>query len=324
VIERRKIIALLGGAAAWPLAARSQQPALPLVGHLDLGTPEGRQLNIAAFSRGLAELGFVEGRSVRIDYRSARQNPDRLPALAADLVREQVAVIFTAGAAASAFAAKAATSTIPIVFLHGADPVADGLVASLNRPGANITGVTVLTGELAGKRLDLMHQLIPGAATIAYLNAPGGTSTPDSLFAVARTLGLQVLGLQAASEAELSAAFVTAIGRGAGMLILAPRPLFVASGKTIATLATEHKIPVMSYERTFADKGGLISYGANIPEAARIAGTYVGRILKGEKPADLPVQQSVKIELVVNLKAAKAIGLTVPETFLLRTDDVIE
>jgi putative ABC transport system substrate-binding protein len=238
-------------------------------------------------------------------------------------VREQPAVILTAGGNASARAAKAATTTIPIVFQTGGDPVAIGQVASLNRPGANVTGVTILTNELAGKRFDLMHQLVPGATTIAYLDAPG-FDPPDSLVATARALGVHALGLQIASEADWGPIFATAVERSAGAIILAPRPQFAPSRKTIFALALQHKIPVMSYERSFADEGGLISYGASIPEAARIAGTYAGRILKGEKPADLPVERSTKFDFVVNLKAAKSIGLTIPETFLLRTDDVIE
>jgi putative tryptophan/tyrosine transport system substrate-binding protein len=324
-MKRRDFLTLIGGAAAaWPHAARAQQPA-PLVGYLDQGAGDGRQLVIAGFSRGFGELGFVEGRNIRIDYRSAGRDLDQLPALAADLVQEQIAVIFTAGGSASARAARAATTKIPIVFQTGSDPVAIGLVASLNRPGANLTGVTILTSELAGERFDLMHQLVPGAMTIAYLDAPGGPlDPPESMVRAARALNVQVLPLRVASEADLSAAFLSASMRGAGAIILAPRPLFVANRRTIMTLAIEHRIPVMGYERTFAAEGGLISYGANIPEAARIAGTYVGRILKGERPGELPVQRSDKFEFIVNLKAAKTIGLMIPESFLLRTDDVIE
>jgi putative tryptophan/tyrosine transport system substrate-binding protein len=325
ILRRRDFITLLGGAAAWSLPARAQQSALPVIGYLDLGAPEGRQSFIGGFARGLAQLGFVEGRYVGIDYRSVGQDPDRLSAMATDLVRQPVDVIFTAGGAVVTRAAKAATSTIPIVFMNGADPVVGGLVASLNRPGGNVTGVTILTYELGGKRLQLMREIIPGATTIAYLDARGRTpGLPDLLPESARTLGLQIIAVQAAREADLSAAFLTAIVRGAGALILAPRPLFTSSGKAIAALAEQHKIPVMSYERSYPDEGGLISYGSDVPDAYRVAGTYAGRILKGEKPANLPVQQSVRIELVANLKAAKAIGLTIPESFLLRTDDVIE
>jgi putative ABC transport system substrate-binding protein len=324
-MNRRRFITLLSGAAAaWPLAVRAQQPASPVVGYLDVGPPEGRQSIIAAFSRGLAELGFVEGRNVRIDYRSARgEHPDRLRALATELVGEQAAVIFTAGGSASAHAAKGATSTVPIVFETGGDPVRIGLVASLNRPGGNMTGVTILTNEVAGKRFDLMHQLVPGATTIAYLDTPGITP-PDSLVATARALGIQVLSLRVAGEADWGPVFANAVERGAGAIILAPRPEFITSRRTIFALAVQHKIPVMAQERSFADEGGLISYGSNIPEGARVAGTYVGRILKGEKPADLPVQRSTKFETVINLKTAKALGLTVPPSLLATADEVIE
>jgi putative ABC transport system substrate-binding protein len=323
-IQRREFISLLGGAAvAMPVVAHAQQLVLPVIGYLDVGPPEGRQSIIAGFSHGLAELGFVEGRSVRIDYRSARGYSDRLPALAAALVREQVAVIFTAGGNTSGRAAQAAATKIPIVFQTGGDPVAVGLVASLNRPGANVTGVTILTNELAGKRLDLMHQLVPAATTIAYIDAPG-IAPADSLVATARALGVQVLRLQVASEADWGPIFATAVERDVGAIILGPRPEFITVRKTIFALSVQHKVPIMSYERSFAEEGGLISYGADIPEAARIAGTYVGRILKGEKPADLPVQRSTKFDFVVNLKAAEAIGLTVPPSLLAIADEVIE
>jgi putative tryptophan/tyrosine transport system substrate-binding protein len=266
----------------------------------------------------------VEGRNAAIDYQSAQQEPDRLPEIAANFVRKGVSAIVASGGNIAGLAAKAATATIPIVFQTGGDPVAVGLVGSLNRPGGNITGVTILTGELVGKRLDFMHELVPGATKIAYLNAPGGTEAPNTLFTVARALDLEVLALQAANETDLRAAFQTANARKAGAVILAPRPLFVSNHRIIAALAAEHRIPVMSYERTFPDLGGLISYGANIPDAYRIVGTYVGRILKGESPGELPVQRATRTELVINLKSAKALGLTVPSALLVAADDVIE
>jgi putative tryptophan/tyrosine transport system substrate-binding protein len=332
-LTRRDFITLIGSAAAWPALVRAQQAALPLVGYLELGTLGGQQSILAGFAQGLAELGFVENRNVKIDYRFAGLDGKRLPAMAADLVRKQVAVIFAGGGLVSIRAARAASATIPIVFRYGGDPVRGGLVASLNRPGANLTGVTTLLAEVSGKRLDLMHALVPGAMKIAYLYAPGGPGAPnsnpdnlanESLLEAARALHLELLALRVTSEDDLSAVFGTAVARGSGAVILAPGPLFLTNRKKIVALAVEHKLPVMSFERAFAEEGGLISYGASVPEATRIAATYVARILKGEKPADLPVQQATKFDFVVNLKAAKAIGLVVPETFLLRTDDVIE
>ncbi|MFI5399416.1 MAG: ABC transporter substrate-binding protein [Candidatus Binatia bacterium] len=323
-MRRRQFIAFLSGAAAWPLAARAQQPAMPVIGYMDVGVLEGRRAYAAALSRGLAELGFVEGRNVTIDYRSAEQQPDRLTAIAADFVSKRVSVIVATGGTASGKAAKAATATIPIVFQTGSDPVAVGLVASLNRPGGNVTGTTILTAELAGKRFDLMQELVPGAAAIGYLEGPGGPGPPGSMVAAARTLGRQVVVLRVAGEADLSQGFAMAVERNVQALILAPRPLFVSNHKKIAALAAEHRIPVMSYERTFPEQGGLISYGANIPDAYRIVGTYVGRILKGESPAVLPVQESTRTELVINLKTAKALGLAVPPGLLVFADEVIE
>jgi putative ABC transport system substrate-binding protein len=324
-MKRRQFIAFVGGAAAgWPLAARAQQTAVPVVGYLDFGAPLGRQSYAAALVRGLAESGFVEGRNVAIDYRSAEQETDRVQALAADFVRKRVSVIVATGGTVTGRAAKAATATIPIVFQTGSDPVAVGLVASLNRPGGNVTGITILTNELAGKRFDLMRELVPGAAAIGYLEGPGGPGPPDSMVAAARTLSRELVVLRVAGEADLSRGFSMAVERNVQALILAPRPLFVSNHKKIAALAAEHRIPVMSYERTFPVEGGLISYGANIPDAYRIVGTYVGRILKGESPAELPVQQSTRTELVINLKTAKALGLTVPPTLLVLADEVIE
>jgi putative ABC transport system substrate-binding protein len=324
MMKRRQFMTLLGGAVAWPVTAHAQQ-AVPVVGYLDVGAPEGRQSFVAAFFRGLAELGLVEGRNVTIDYRSAEQQPDRLPGMALDLVRKRVSVIATNGSATSALAAKAATATIPIVFVNGGDPVSSGLVASLNRPGDNVTGITFLSAELSGKRLDLLRDLVPSAMTIAHFEAPGmGPGASESLLTAARALGRQVFTLQIKDAGDLSAAFATAVGRGATVLMLAPNPLFVTNRKKILMLAAEHEIPAMYYDRVFAAEGGLISYGASIADANRLAGTYVGRILKGEKPADLPVQQSTKVELVINLKTAKTLGLTVPPAVLAIADEVIE
>jgi putative ABC transport system substrate-binding protein len=328
-MRRRDFIALLGGAAAWPLAARAQQPRRPVIGYLTAGSGQLGQGLVetatASFHKGLSETGYVEGRNVAIEYRFAENHNDRLPALAADLVRRQVEVIYAGGPAAAA--AKAATTTIPIVFTIGGDPVADGLVASLSRPGGNLTGVTTLGTELGPKRLELMHELVPGATVIAALlnpnNAAAETQSKDTQ-AAARALGLQVRILHASAERDFDPAFASLARLGAEALYIAGDGFFNAQSKLLGALAVRYAVPAIHQTREFAAAGGLASYGGDFEEQARLVGVYVGRILKGEKPADLPVQQATKVELIINLKTAKALGITIPLILLGRADEVIE
>jgi putative ABC transport system substrate-binding protein len=328
-IERRQLIAALGGAvAAWPLAARAQQ-AMPVIGFLLAGTADGIPPRaLAGFRQGLKETGFIESQNGAIEFRWANNQFQRLPALASDLVRRQVAVIVASGGPAPAFAAKAATSTIPIVLAFGSDPVKLGLVTSLNKPGGNITGVTFITTELVGKRLELLCELAPQATMVAYLRTGPQLSTvvteqqTSDFFAAARTLGRQAFVLQVDSDREFEAAFNTVVGRQAGALVIASHPLF--DNDKLGALALHHAVPAIYQRREFAEAGGLMSYGASWGDAFRLAGLYVGQILKGAKPADLPFQQSTKLELVINLKTAKALGLTVPVIMQMTADDVIE
>jgi ABC-type uncharacterized transport system substrate-binding protein len=327
MMKRRKVIALLGGAAAgWPLVVRAQQPAMPVIGVLDGRSADESAPLVAALRRGLNEAGYVEGRNVAIEYHWAHGEYDRLPALAADLVRRQVTVIATSGNA-SALAAKTATATIPIVFLTGADPVQAGLVASLSRPGGNLTGVTSLGVELGPKRLELLHELVPAATTIAILVNPANRSAEiqvRDIQAAARTLGLELHILHASTEREIDAAFAALTRLRAGALVISPEAFFNSRSEQLAALTVRHAVPAIYTYREFAAAGGLMSYGGSITDSYRQAGVYIGRILKGEKPADLPVQQSAKVELIINMKTAKALGLTVPLALLGRADEVIE
>ena len=324
-MKRRDPISLIAGAAAWPLAARAQQP-MPVIGYLSPGSPESDAFRLTAFRQGLNETGYVEGQSVAIEYRGAQGENDRLPALAADLVRRQVTVI-AAGGPNPAVAAKAATSTIPIVFVVGIDPVQSGLVASLNRPGGNVTGVVILSEELAAKRLDLLHELVPKAAVVAVLvNPTNPVSDPQTrnLQDAARSLGLQLHVLRASTASEIDAAFASLVELRAGALVFGGGPFFTNQRVQIVGLAARHSVPAIYGVRLFPAAGGLMSYGADLADSFRQAGVYAGKILKGAKPADLPVEQAVKLELVINLKTARTLGLTVPLTLLGRADEVIE
>jgi putative ABC transport system substrate-binding protein len=319
---------LLGGAAAWSLAARAQQP-MPVIGYLSIGSPEVDNIppRLTAFRQGLNQAGYVEGQNVAIEYRWAQGQYDRLPDLAADLVRRHVTVIFAVGGTPPALAAKAATSTIPIVFNLGIDPVQSGLVASFNRPGGNITGVVVLTTELAAKRLDLLHQLLPTAARVALLvnpTNPVNDAETRSAQDAARSLGMQVHVLRAGTPSEIDAAFGTLVELRAEALVVGGDPVLTNRRDQIIALAAPHAVPAMYLWREFATAGGLMSYGSDLSDNYRQAGIYTGKILKGANPADLPVQQIVKLQLVINLTTAKALGLTVPLTLLGRADEVIE
>jgi putative ABC transport system substrate-binding protein len=321
-MKRREFITLLGGGAvAWPLAARAQQPAMPVIGFLGIGSPDVFAYIVRAFRQGLSETGFVEGRNVAIEYSWANDQLDRLPALAANLVRRQVNLI-VANSTAAALVAKAATTTIPVVFQVGVDPVEAGLVASLNRPGGNLTGVTSLAMELGPKRLELLHELVPAATNIGVLFNPNNPLSSD-LQAAARTLGIE-LHLHASTERDLDTVFATLARLRVGALLINPSLLFNTLSEQLATLTLRHALPAIFQFREFAAAGGLLSYGGSITENYRLLGVYTGRILKGEKPADLPVQQSAKIELIINLKTAKALGITVPQLLLGRADEVIE
>jgi putative tryptophan/tyrosine transport system substrate-binding protein len=327
-MKRRAFITLLGGAAAvWPLTARAQQPAKPVIGFLHVAFPGPYTQHLVAFRQGLKQSGYVESQNVAIEYRWANNEQDRLPELAADLVRRQVALIVAAGGSPSALAAKAATSTIPIVLVFGSDPVRLGLVASLNRPGSNVTGVTFLTTELMAKRLELLRELVPQATTLAYLAdlrfVLGQEMLRDTL-AAAGVLGQQIAVMEARSDRDFEPTFAAFVERQASALIVAASQLFDSNRDQLVALAARHKMPAIYQAREYVLDGGLMSYGANQVDAFRLGGLYVGQILKGEMPANLPVQQATKIELVINLKTAKALGLEVPPTLLARADEVIE
>jgi putative tryptophan/tyrosine transport system substrate-binding protein len=327
-MRRRDLITLLGGAAvAWPLAARAQQRAMPVFGALfAVSAPEWEDF-MAGFRRGLSESGFVEGQNVAIEYRWADGHFDSLPTMAADLVRRKVALIFTGGTV-GVRAAMAATQTIPIVFTIGVDPIAAGFVASLNRPGGNVTGVTLISSELAPKRLELLRELVTTATKIALLVNPNNPASlkqeTQGVEEAARRLGKEIIVVGAGTENELEGAFAAAVQRGAAAFLVESDPIFVSSRLQIAALALRHSLPLISNDRQIVAAGGLMSYGTSIVDTFRQAGTYVARILKGEKPADMPVMQPTKFEFVMNLKTAKTLGLTVPPTLLAIADEVIE
>jgi putative ABC transport system substrate-binding protein len=326
-MKRRTFIALLGGAAAaWPLAARAQQPGMPVIGFLNGASPDGYAPYVAAFRQGLKEAGYVDGQNATIEYRWAEGHYDRLPALAADLIQRKVTVI-AATTTPAAQAAKAATSTVPIVFTTGGDPIKLGLVTSLNRPGGNVTGVSNLLVELGSKQLGLLRELAPGTTAIAVLmnpNFPGTERQLRDVEAAARVLGLQLIALTASTEREMETAFATMAQKGGVALLVGVDPFFLERRDHIVALAGRHAIPAIYPVREFAVAGGLMSYGSDFADSYRQAGVYAGRIVRGEKPADLPVQRSTKFEFVINFKTAKALGLAVPNSMQLLADEVIE
>jgi putative ABC transport system substrate-binding protein len=327
-MRRREFITLLGGAAvAWPLGARAQQPALPMVGFINPASPQSYARPLSAFLKGLGETGYVDGHNVAIEYRCAEGRNDRLPAMVADLVHRQVAVI-AATSTSAALAAKAANTTIPIVFEMGDDPVRLGLVASLNQPGGNVTGVTQTNVEVAPKRLQLLHEVIPTARVMVLLVNPADPAlaemTTKEVQAAARTLGLELHVLNASTERDFDAVFAKLIQLRAGGLVIGGGPFLISRSEQLAALAARHAVPTIFQYREFAVAGGLLSYGSDITDSYRLAGVYTGRILKGDKPADLPVQQATKVEMIINLKTAKALGINVPNTLIGRADEVIE
>jgi putative ABC transport system substrate-binding protein len=326
-IQRREFITLLGGAAAgWPLAARAQQPNVPVIGFLERKSARDSGQTLAAFHRGLNEAAFIEGQNVAIEYRWAENHPDRLLMLAADLVQRKVALI-AAPDTASAVAAKAATTTIPIVFNTSADPVAVGLVASFNRPGGNVTGITSLNAEVASKRLELLHEVVPKASTIGLLvNQASGVAHVNiaDMQTASRTLGLEVLVLNASSNDEIDEAFAALAGQGIGALVVTADSLFNSRSQQLAALVLRYALPAISANREFTVAGGLFSYGTSLADIYRQLGSYTAKILKGEKAAELPVSQSTKVELIVNLRTAKLLGLSFPLAVLGRADEVID
>jgi putative ABC transport system substrate-binding protein len=327
-MRRREFITLLGGAAvAWPLEVRAQQPAMPVVGFLHPGSPEANAKFVAAFRKGLGETGYVEGRNVAIEYRWGQGESGRLPELAADLIGRPVTVIATPGSVAAALAAKAATATIPIVFMAGTDPVQAGLVVSLNRPAGNVTGITSMNVGLVAKQLGLLHQLLHRDARFAVLvnpSNPQSQSVMTDVQAAASAMGQQLEILTAPTNRDISPAFSDAVQKRADAMLISPDPLFTNRPVQLATLAARHAMPTIYALREFAEAGGLMSYGSDFTDLFRQAGTYTGRVLKGEKPADLPVLQATKFEFVVNLQTAEALGLDVPATLLALADQVIE
>jgi putative ABC transport system substrate-binding protein len=326
-MRRREFITLLGGAAAaWPLAAGAQQSAMPVIGFLSGALPDGYRPMLAAFREGLEKSGYLEGKNVTIEYRWAEGNYDRLPAMAADLVHRPAGII-VASSLPSVFAAKAATSTIPIVFLSSGDPVQLGIVASLNRPGGNVTGVNFFAVEVASKRLELLIELVPTVTVIGLLTNPNNPRTDveiGQLQAAARTAGKQILVVKASAERDFDVAFETLVQERASAVLIPAEPLFFGWRERLVALAARHALPAMYDVREYTAAGGLLSYGLSLTDAYRLIAGQVARILKGAKPADLPILQPTKLELVVNLRTAKTLGLTIPESFLLRADEVIE
>jgi putative tryptophan/tyrosine transport system substrate-binding protein len=327
-MKRREFISLLGGAAAWPRAARAQQGAMPVIGFLGGASPDRWVGRLRAFHQGLSETGYVVGRNLAIEYRWAEGQNDRVQSLAAELVGRQVSVIAAPGSVPAALAAKAATTTIPIVFEIASDPVELGLVASLAQPGGNITGVTSLNAQVGPKRLELLHELVPTATVVGLLVNPTNPNeaepTTKNLQAAARSLGLEMHVLHASAEGDFDAAFATLIQLRAGALAIGTDPLFTSRLEQLAALTVRHAVPSVYQFREFTAAGGLMSYGGSLTDTFRAVGVYTGRILKGDKPADLPVQQATRAELFLNLKTAKALGLTVPIPLLGRADEVIE
>jgi len=327
-VNKREFITLLGGAAAWPVAARAQQPAMPVVGLLDQRSPDELADRLRGFRQGLKDSDFVEGQNVAIDYRWAQNKEDRLPELAADLVRRRVAVIAATGGIGPTLAAKAATTTIPVVFIVSDDPVRLGLVASLARPGGNLTGINFFNVELTAKRLELLRELVPATTRVAVLINPANTeyteTTVREVGAAARTIGLQIQVLNASTSREIDAAFATIVRERPDALFVGNDAFFNARRVQLALLAGRHGVPAILSDREYAEAGGLMTYGSNIVDVYRQVGVYAGRILKGAKPADLPVVQSTKFELVINAQTARMLGLTVPPTLLATADEVIE
>ncbi len=326
-MRRREFIAGLSGAAAWPVVAQAQRPAVPVIGVLGSQSSTAAAVNVEAFLRGLGEAGYVEGKNVVIEYRWADGQNGRLRSLAADLVRQHVAVIVTAGGTPPALAAKAETATIPVVFAVGTDPIAFGLVASLSKPGGNLTGVTSLFDEVAPKRMELLREVVPRKTVFALLvnpTNPNAESQSKVMQEAARTHGLQMHVLYAGAETDIDAIFVRAFQLKAAALLIGGDPFLDSLGKQIAALAVRNRLPTSSFTRSFPLAGGLMSYGANLAKTYRLVGINTGRILNGTKPADLPVQQSIDVELVINLKTAKALGLEIPAQLLARADEVIE
>jgi putative ABC transport system substrate-binding protein len=327
-MRRREFITLLGGTAgAWPLAARAQQPTMPVIGFLGPASASGYRSQLNSFRQGLREAGFVEGETVAVEYRWADNQLDRLPALAEELVRRPVAVLVTGGATTAVLAAKSATAMIPIVFAVGADPVKFGLVASMNRPGGNVTGVSFLANALVAKQLELLRELVPAVTVIGVLvnpNNPVSASDTSEVEIAAQSLGRRVRIGHVGTKQEFDAAFAAFAAQGVGALLIVPDALFTDGRERLVILATRHRLPAIYWTSLFVEAGGLVSYGTDQKDAYRQIGIYTGRILKGERPSDLPVMQSVKFELAINLKTAKELGLTVPPTLLATANEVIE